>query len=339
MKAAIRTGWTGLTLSFSSNHPAPAPSTLESEQVIVNVKAAAINPVDYKIPFKMLGPVYGLDFSGTIESVGSSASSKFQIGDEVFGKCKGSLAEKSICNIKEICHKPDFLSFEEAAALPVAYLTGIQGLRDNGGIDLSAKSEDDEKSKSLSVLVIGASGGCGTAALQLMKGMNRSSPSPDLKVSRIVAICSKKNFDFVTENGATEVINYTNEDQLQSFFQENKGQFDCVYDCSTGSGGKADSYFEVSQPIVKPQTGRYVALNGSPQFWTKRFLGKLKDHQRLIMTSTNTADLSSVCDFLKIADAKPSLSVKPFTEDGVKEGFQLLKSRRAKGKIVFSVSS
>ena len=93
----------------------------ESEQVIVNVKAAAINPVDYKIPFKMFGPVYGLDFSGTIESVGSSASSKFQIGDEVFGECKGSLAEKSICNIKKIGHRPDFLSFEEAAALPVAW--------------------------------------------------------------------------------------------------------------------------------------------------------------------------------------------------------------------------
>jgi len=221
--------------------------------------------------------------------------------------------------------------------LPVAYLSGLQALRDNGGIDMSSDTIGDDGNKSKSVLIIGASGGCGIAALQLLKGMNNE--SSEVKISRVVAVCSNKNSDFVQKNGATEVVDYTNKKELDFFFKENEGKFDCVYDCSSGSGGAADKYFEMSQPMLKPTIGRYVALNGTPLTLIKGFLGKLEKNQHLILTKTNSKDLSAICDLLQSANMKPILEAKPFTEEDVKAGFQLLKSRRAKGKIVFSISS
>lgn len=344
MRAAIRTGCLGYTLQFTSNQPEPIKRNLKSNEILINIKAAAINPVDYKLPRAALGSVYGLDFSGTIDAIGTT-SEAFQVGDAVFGRCKGSLAEKSITETDQICKKPSFLSFEEAAALPTAYLTGIQGLRDAGGIRFSTFSEEDLKEKNesnlipkenMSVLVIGASGGCGIAALHLLKGVNEYKKNT---VGRIVAICSTKNSDYVLENGATEVVDYTNKSELDSFLASNEGKFDCVYDCSTGSGGSADAYYETSQILLKPETGQYVALNGSPSTWIKGFAGLLPENQSLVMTKTSPADLATICTLLEKADVKPSIEVKPFTEDGVKNGFALIKSRRAKGKIVFTISS
>jgi len=347
MKAAIRTGWTGYALSFTSNHPEPIPTKLKPNQILIHVKSAAINPVDYKLPRMVLGSVFGLDFAGTIEAIGNMDSNNgsnidsFKIGDAVFGRCKGSLAEKTITEMDEVYKKPSFLSFEEAAALATAYMTGIQGLS-SGGIDMSPLSANEETKPNKSVLVIGASGGCGIAALQLLKGMNEKRNG---SISRIVGICSHKNSDFVLKNGATEVVDYTNQLQLNIFFIENKGKFDCVYDCSTGSGGKTDAYYKMSQTLLKvglgpePIMGQYVALNGSPSLWTKALIGRTPKNQTMVMTKKSQSDLHAICELLEAANMKPSIDVKSFTKEGVEEGFKLLKSRRAKGKIVFSVFS
>ena len=147
------------------------------------MKAAAINPVDYKLPRSVAGKVVGFDVSGVIEKVGADVKD-FQVGDDVFGSVSvvnresGSLAEYAVLKMDGVAKKPEWLSFQHAAALPIAYLTGYQSLQ-MGNVKEGS-----------SVLVIGASGGCGVAGVQLANAMG---------ATRIVGICSGKNFDFVRD--------------------------------------------------------------------------------------------------------------------------------------------
>ena len=179
MRAVVRE-WGKMV--FKNVYGIPA---MGSSNVLVRVKAAAINPVDYKLPRLALGPVVGLDFSGVIESLGKNVT-EFAVGDEVYGQVKGSLADFAVASPEEIVLKPKNLSFSEAAAIPLTYVTSLQGLRDNGCLKKGGR-----------VLVIGASGGCGIAALQLAKSMG---------AKKIVAVCSGKNADLVKSHGADEVI-------------------------------------------------------------------------------------------------------------------------------------
>ena len=155
MKAITRSGYFTPYLNFTSSHTEPtfSPST-HPNHVLVKVHSAAINPIDYKIKpiAKLAHPVVGFDLAGVIEEVGSNVTS-FQVGDEVFGQgAEGSLAEKVIAKESCIAKKPSGLTFSEAAALPVAYAVGYQGLKDTG--DIGPDSE---------TLIIGASGGCGVS--------------------------------------------------------------------------------------------------------------------------------------------------------------------------------
>ena len=140
---------------------------------------------------------------------------------------QGSLAQCAVASQDEIAKKSSKLSFPEAAALPVTYLTSLQSLRDYGKLTEGGR-----------LLVIGASGGCGISSLQLAKV---------LKASDIVGVCSGKNEAIVRENGATDVIDYTKTDIIAHFKGEEKEKtipdvckFDVVYDAATGSGAGED---------------------------------------------------------------------------------------------------
>ena len=141
MHAAI-SGWTG-GVSLDESFKVP---TCGRGEVLVRVKAAAINPVDYKLG-RMLGPVVGLDVAGVIENVGSNVTS-LKVGDEVFGGVKGSLAQFAVGKPETLGKKAKCLSFVEAAAMPIAYMTSLQSLRDAGKLQPGSR-----------VLIIGASGG------------------------------------------------------------------------------------------------------------------------------------------------------------------------------------
>merc|ERR550532_3072536 len=134
--------------------------------------------------YRMLGSVVGLDVAGVVESVGSNVTS-LNVGDEVFGGVKGSLAEFAVGKPESLGKKAKCLSFVEAAAMPIAYMTSLQSLRDAGKLEPGSR-----------VLIIGASGGCGLAAVQLAKAMD---------AGHISGVCSGKNEAIVMENGATEV--------------------------------------------------------------------------------------------------------------------------------------
>merc|ERR1719348_2235898 len=186
MKACIRTS-SGPAFTDSHYRPSDSPG---SGELLIKIKAAAINPVDYKVPKMMLGPIMGLDFAGVVEAVPDTEIS-FKIGDEVFGTTKGSMTEYALCKAATTALKPSEFSCEEAAALPTAYITALQGLRDKGSI-----KEGDR------VLVIGASGGCGLAGVHLAKALG---------AEEVVGVCSGRNKELVLGQGATKVVDYTNE--------------------------------------------------------------------------------------------------------------------------------
>merc|ERR1712232_937933 len=204
---------------------------------------------------------------------------------------------------------------------PVAYISALQCLK--AGHVLSGDAENK------SVLVIGASGGCGIAGLQLCKAVG---------VSRIVAICSKNNADLVTLHGATEVVNYADENELQSFFEENHGKFDCVFDAATSSGG-GENYWDKSLVLLKDDVGHFTALNGPAYKFARAFLGKQKPRESIIMMDANTSDLEQIVELMDRTGARPLTNIMAFDGEGLENAFKLLKSRRSKGKIVFDISN
>ena len=186
-------------------------------EVLIKVLAASANPADWHImrgaPFlarlefglwKPKNPTLGADVAGRVEAIGKNVT-QFQVGDDVFGDIfKGSFAEYACTNEKLLAAKPANTSFEAAAAVPVAALTALQGLRDKGQIRSGQK-----------VLINGASGGVGTFAVQIAKSYG----------TEVTGVCSARNLDLVRSIGAEHVIDYTKED-----FTNNGQRYDLIFD-------------------------------------------------------------------------------------------------------------
>ena len=323
-------------ISFQSDYARPKCG---ADNLLIRVKAAAINPVDYKFGLPMKGPIVGIDVAGVIEEKGKEVGEEFKIGDDVFGASNmlsGSLAVFTISRPSGVTHKPKNASFVEAAAMYITYMTSLQSLRDFGKL-----------CKGDRVLVIGASGGCGTAGIQLAKAMGAKD---------IVGVCSGKNEELVKSLGATDVIDYTKK-TIKDHCLNDSGEvdpalkFDVIYDAATNSGAGED-YEDMSMELLKPATpdkkhGQYVAINGWASMSQRNSTIGLKPNQHFMTVKESAEDLQylaklmndgwtnsdGVQEFLKpvIADEMP------FTAEAVENGFDLLKSRRAKRKIVFKM--
>ena len=178
--------------------------TPKESQVLVKVHAASVNAMDWRrfekisllgrlmerVLLKSINTVLGADIAGTVEAVGSNVT-EFQPGDEVFGVAPGAFAEYACNGASKFALKPANVSFEAAAAVPVAAYTALQGLRDKGQIQPGQK-----------VLIDGASGGVGTFAVQIAKSFE----------AEVTAVCSPRNLDMARSIGADHVIDYTQED-------------------------------------------------------------------------------------------------------------------------------
>jgi len=187
------------------------------DEVLVRVRAAGVDPgvwhlmtgLPYLVRvagFGIRAPktrVRGTDVAGTVEAVGSSVT-RFQPGDEVFGTCDGAFAEFASAQEQRLAHKPDALTFEQAAAVAISGFTALQGLRDRGEVEAGQK-----------VLVIGASGGVGTSAVQIAKALG----------AEVTGVCSTRNVDMVRSIGADHVIDYTRED-----FADGPQSYDVIID-------------------------------------------------------------------------------------------------------------
>src|SRR5690348_4575170 len=218
----------------------------QDDEVLVQVLAASVNAGDWHLlrakPFLMRLMGYGLlkpkhtilgsDIAGRVEAVGRNVT-QFQPGDEVFGNTAeygfGCFAEYVSVPENALVLKPTNLSFEEAAAVPQAALTALQGLRDTGHIQ-----------KEQTVLINGASGGIGTFAVQIAKAFG----------ARVTAVCSTRNLDIVRSIGADHVIDYTRAD-----FTRNGQQYDLIL--------AANGYHSISdyKRALRP-TGTYVTTGG-----------------------------------------------------------------------------
>lgn len=187
MKAAIYTKRSsGKVLELVDFDP-PVPKPAE---VIIRVRAASINPLDWRL--KSHRP--GVDVAGEVVSVGAGVT-RFKTGDAVFGLGKGAFAEYAVARESRLTAKPDGVSFEQAASLPVAGLTALQGLRDRGRLASGQK-----------VLINGAAGGIGTFAVQIAKASG----------AEVTGVCSTRNVEMVQSLGADSVVDYTHQDFARS---------------------------------------------------------------------------------------------------------------------------
>jgi NADPH:quinone reductase-like Zn-dependent oxidoreductase len=193
------------------------PTPAENE-VLVRVRAASINPADWHgltgTPYVAVRPSSGLnapgnirfgtDYAGVVEAVGSKVTT-FKPGDEVFGARSGSMAEYVEAPAdRSIVLKPENITFEQAAAIPIAAITALQGLRDKGQIRPGQK-----------VLINGASGGVGTFAVQIAKAFG----------AEVTGVCSTRNVELVRSLGADHIIDYTKEN-----FTEGTERYDLILD-------------------------------------------------------------------------------------------------------------
>src|SRR2546425_10709109 len=191
------------------------PHTGDNE-VLIKVRAASVNPVDWHF---MRGTPYfvrilaglrkpkitrlGVDVAGQVEAVGRNVT-QFKPGDEVFGSCRGAFAEYACTSESALVLKPDNVTFEQAASVPVAAFTTLQGLRDHGHIQPGHK-----------VLINGAGGGVGTFAVQIAKSFG----------AEVTAVTNAQNLDLVRKLGADHVVDYAKED-----FTRNGQRYDLIVD-------------------------------------------------------------------------------------------------------------
>jgi len=316
MKAVTRRSGGMIFQPFCETPKYPSPGT---DEVLVRVRAATINPVDYKIPKIVGGNVVGLDMAGVVEAVAEGENTHgFKVGDSVWGFAWGSLAEFVIAKASTIAHVPKDFTFAQAAAMPTTYITGFQGLRKYGNLQPGGR-----------VLIIGASGGCGTAAIQLSKAF---------AASEIVGVCSAKNLDAVKENGATAVINYE-EENFADIYGTGKLQekFDVVYDAASSSG-KGENYRSDAFKVLR-KGGQYVPINGTAIMWLRHFCKFQAYNTNLFLADVTTKDLKALAELAADGFVKPVISeTLPFTGEAVKIGFGWLRGRRTVGKIVFDMT-
>src|SRR5262249_152820 len=223
-------------------------------EVLVQVHAASVNTLDWHLmrgqpfPVRAVGGLrkpkdtrLGVDLAGRVEAVGANVT-QFQLGDDVFGIGHGALAEFACAAENRLALKPTNVSYEAAAAVPIAATTALQGLRDKGHVRPGEQ-----------VVIQGASGGVGTFAVQIAKAFG----------AEVTAVCSTRNVDQATTLGAEQVIDYTEED-----FTKQRGKQRQRYDLIVAVNG----YHPLSayRRALRSQ-GRYVMVGASSHLFQALF--------------------------------------------------------------------
>jgi NADPH:quinone reductase-like Zn-dependent oxidoreductase len=297
-----------------------ARPTVGDDEVLIKVRAAALNPLDYHLlghPFirrilskqKIKRP--GRDVAGVVEAVGSLVN-EFKPGDAVFGWSGGAYAEYTCTSESSLVKKPDNVTFEQAASVPVAAVTALQGLRDKGKIQSGQK-----------VLITGASGGVGTFAVQIAKSFGAD----------VTGVCSSRNVEMVRSIGADRVIDYTREDFTQS------GQrFDLILDCF------ATHSLSDYRRILNPE-GRYVGVGGPVGSITGMLAGQIRQlvlsrfvSQTFVsfMAKLNKEDLVTLRELMQTGKVMPVIDRRyPLNE--VPEAIRYLEEGHARGKVVINL--
>ena len=296
---------------------------LADDLVLVKVRAASVNPADW---YGVAGPLIvrpstgwfkprsdrtGVDFAGTVEAVGKDVT-HVGPGDDVFGARSGALAE--YVTVREaVVAKPANITFEEAAAVPVAAITALQGLRDKGQLQAGQR-----------VLINGASGGVGTFAVQIAKALG----------AEVTAVCSTRNVELARSLGADHVVDYTRED-----FTRSDRRYDLLLDVA---GSRSWSQLRrVLTPaatvvIVGAQKRRVFGPIG--HIVRLRVSSLLRGSQKAVffIAKTNRADMEIMRELLETGKVTPVVDRKYELADTA-DAFRYLGEGHARGKIVVTV--
>jgi NADPH:quinone reductase-like Zn-dependent oxidoreductase len=323
MKAIVRTKYGSPDVLELKEVEKPTP---KDDEVLIKVHAASLNAYDWHMltadmfPVRLMGgglfkpkrKLLGADVAGRVESVGRNVT-HFQPGDDVFGDIAGSgggsFAEYACGRENLLASKPANLSFEEAAAVPMAAVTALQALRDKGHIRPGQ-----------SVLINGASGGVGTFAVQIAKSFG----------AEVTAVCSTGKMDMVRSIGADHVIDYAKED-----FTKNGQHYDLIL--------AANGYHPILdyRRALSPK-GIYVVAGGSAaQMIQVLLLGPLisrtgRRKMRVMVANINQKDLAIIKELLETGKVKPIIDRRyPLNE--VPEAMRYLGEGHARGKIVITM--
>jgi NADPH:quinone reductase-like Zn-dependent oxidoreductase len=280
----------------------PIPS---DNEVLIKVRAASVNPLDWRM--KSQRP--GVDVAGQVEGVGRSVT-RFKPGDAVFGTCKGAFAEYACASESTLVLKPDNVTFEQAASVPVAALTALQGLRDKGHLELGQK-----------VLINGAAGGIGTFAVQIAKSFGAD----------VTGVCSTKNVDMVRSLGADRVIDYTRDD-----FAHDGQRYDVLLD---NVGNRSLSAF---RRVLAPR-GKCVMAGAPKQLWAvlarvlKAFAWSPFLHQKFtfFIAKVNKDDLTVLCELMKAGKMMPVID-KRYQLSETADAIAYVEEGHARAKVVIS---
>jgi 2-desacetyl-2-hydroxyethyl bacteriochlorophyllide A dehydrogenase len=290
----------------------PVPN---DDEVLVKIVASSVNAADYRsmkmgiIPKKR---IFGADIAGRVERAGKMAG-QFQPGDEVAGDLAdsgfGGFAEYAVAPGKNLAMKPPGLSFEEAAALPLASVTALQGLR-RGNIQSGHQ-----------VLIVGSGGGVGTYAVQLAKYFG----------AEVTAVCSTQNAEQTAALGADVVIDYKKED-----FRKIKKRFDLILAVN------GDYFISTYRKMLKPG-GKYVMVGGSLfQILTSLIFGRLWSIGNRKMYSLaakpNRKDLEFILSLAEKNTIHPVID-RRYPLERVAEAMNYLGKGHARGKVIITVEN
>ncbi len=323
MKAAVRDRYGSPDVVELRDVDKPVPT---DDEVLVRVRAASLNLADW---YEVTGRPYvgrtqmglfkpktnrlGVDYAGTVEAVGANVTT-FRPGDEVFGGRNGAYAEY-VCAREDraIVRKPANVTFEEAAAVPIAAITALQGLRDKGQLEPGQK-----------VLINGASGGVGTFAVQIAKALG----------AEVTAVCSTGNVDIARSIGADHVIDYNKED-----FTRGDRRYDLMLDIAGSRSWSA------CKRVLDPQATFVMA--GGPK--TNRLLGPLGHLVKLRLAAVgsgrkviffiakfNKADMLVLQELLESGKVTPVID-RRYELSEIADALRYLGEGHARGKIVITV--
>jgi NADPH:quinone reductase-like Zn-dependent oxidoreductase len=326
MKAVVYTDYGSPDVLQIRDIKKPVPT---DDQVLVKVRAVSINPLDWHFiegrPYIMRGmmggmrkpksPRLGVDYSGTVEAVGKNVT-QFKLGDEVFGNKIGAFAEY-ICPRADraVAMKPASVTFEQAAGIPVAGLTALQGLRDHGKVQPGQK-----------VLINGASGGVGTFAVQIAKNLG----------AEVTGVCSGRNADMVRSLGADHVIDYTKED-----FTKGNERYDVILD---NVGTQPLSGF---RRVLKPNGILVMVGGGGPNDgkWVGPMARPIKamlmspftsQKMGMMLAEPNQKDLNLVAEMMDSGKVKPVID-RTYPLSQIREAMAYLEQGHARGKVIITV--
>ena len=300
--------------------PLPVPGDGE---VLLRVHAASVNALDWRL---MLGKPWfvrlfargmrksgairiGVDVAGEVESIGPGVT-RFQRGDAVFGVCRGAFAEYACAAEERLVAKPGNVGFAEAAAVPVAAITALQGLRDRGRLQPGQH-----------VLVDGASGGVGTFAVQVAKALG----------AKVTAVCSTRNVATARAIGADHVIDYTGDD-----FLHDARRYDLVF-----AANAHRSLFDYRR-VLRPGGVHVMAGGGTAQiaqaFLLASLLSRLtRKRSALLMAKITRPDLESLAGMLASGALAPVIE-RRYPLEAAAEAVAHVAQGHAQGKVVVEMS-